>query len=285
MCIVHIYNTMTTPQSEFIRKTLRVMLRPIITFCLRNGLGVQELTETVKQVLVQTATESITASGEKANVSRLSVATGIHRRDILRLMSSESTREIPVNLISRVLAQWENDQRFQTKQGHARNLRWEGDESEFCALVRSVSSDVHPGTILFQLEQRKLVEKTPSGLKLSDAAQIVRDDLGKSYHILAQDIEDLTQTVEENLSTSTKLPHLHARTEYDNLFVDDLPTIQEWLLREGSALHQRARAFLSQFDQDLNPHIRKKAGGKIALGTFSRMIYPQSTISPRKELV
>ena len=79
----------------------------------------------------------------------------------------------------------------------------------------------------------------------------------------------MTLGVEENVIEKAKPPHLHARTEYDNISPKDLTVIKEWLLKEGAALHKRARTFISNFDLDINPDKEKKGGSKVVVGTFS----------------
>jgi hypothetical protein len=251
--------------------TLLIMLRPIVRLCLRSGVGIQEFLESAKIVFVSVAKEQLEAEKQKANISRISVATGLHRRDVDRILERRGEPVEPVNLLSRVLTVWETQDSYKTATGKPRVLTCEGDTNEFYALVKSVTSDVHPSSILAQVERVGLAERTSHGLKLIAGAQDVKKDLGRGYHILAQDLEDLSSAVEHNLLKQPELPNLHARTEFDNIFEDSLPYIQEWLLKEGSSLHQRTRALLSEHDADLQAHTRKKAGCRVVLTCFARV--------------
>lgn len=204
------------------------------------------------------------------------MATGLHRRDVDRILSRGAEPIEPVNLLSRVLNSWESDEEYRTAAGKTRLLTFEGDNNEFYQLVRSVTSDVHPSSILGQMERVGLVEKTSHGLRLTAGAHDVRKDLARGYHILAQDLEDLSGAVEYNLLMEPEVPQLHARTEFDNIFEDSIPEIQSWLLKEGSAIHQRARALLSEHDGDLQAHVRKKAGCRVVFTCFARIEKPES---------
>ena len=257
---------------DMVKKTLLVMLRPIVRLCLRYGLGIQDLLEAMKIVLVGVAQEELERAQEKVNVSRLSVVTGLHRRDVSRIMDDFGAPTESVNLVSRVVTHWENSDEYLTKGGKAKTLSYEGEASEFSKLVKQVTKDIHFKGVLLQLERLNMVEKTSHGLRLSAGAHDVRKDMEKGYHVLSQDLEDLSMTVEGNISLDEELPNLHARTEFDNIFVESLPEIRQWLLKEGSAFHQRARTFLSQFDRDVNPHIRKEAGQKVVMTSFSRVV-------------
>lgn len=252
-------------------KSLEIMLEPIVFFCLKYSIAIQELTETLKLTLLKAAQRTLQQQGQKVNVSRLSVLTGLHRRDVIRLSQEESARprQQPVNLIGRIIGQWEQDRRFLTKAGKPRILSHDGADSEFARLVQLVSSDLHPGTILFQLERLSLVKRVRNGLQLLQSKFDVRGDFERGYQIMAADVNTLISAVSDNLDHPDQIPHLHARTEYDNIFVEDLPLIRRWLLKEGAAFHQRARSYLSKLDKDINPHIRKVGGAKVAVGTFS----------------
>lgn len=258
-----------------LHSTLLVMLRPLVRLCLRSGFGIQEFIESAKIAFVAVAQQQLTRGSKKPNTSRISVATGLHRRDVDRILSRGAEPVEPVNLLSRVLNTWESDKQYRTTAGKTRVLTFEGDENEFYKLVRSVTSDVHPSSILDQMQTVGLVEKTSHGLRLVVGAHDVRKDLARGYHILTQDLEDLSSAVEFNLLEEPDVPQLHARTEFDNIFEDSLPEIQGWLLKEGSLMHQRARALLSEHDADLQAHLRKKAGCRVVLTCFARVENPK----------
>lgn len=251
--------------------SLLVMLRPVARLCLRSGVGIQEFIEAAKLVFISVAREQFERESKKPNKSRISVATGIHRRDVDRLLERGEEPIEPANLISRVMTAWNSKAEFLTAVGKTRVLSCEGEPNEFYDLVRSVTSDVHPSSILNQMEVLGLVERTSHGLRLKRAAHDVRQDLARGYHILSQDLEDLAAAVECNLLTQPTVPNLHARTEFDNVFVDALPEIRQWLLKEGSELHQRARALFSQNDADLQIDPGRKAGAKVIFTCFARI--------------
>lgn len=252
-------------------RCLRLILKPIARFCLNRSISIQDVTEAFKITMIDLAEEEILKSGEKPNVSRLSVMTGLHRRDVMRIIGGNQENQGPSGLISRIVAQWEQDQRFSTKAGMPRVLTCGGDKSEFSELVRCVSSDVHPGTIYFQLERLGMIEKVKGNVRLKKRAENLRGDPEKGYFLLGQDVSSLITATNENLFGALKTPNLHARTEYDNIFKEDIPKIRDWLLKEGTTFHQKARNFLSKYDKDFNPHLKREGGGKVVLTAFSHV--------------
>lgn len=261
-----------TEKERIALRCLKTIIRPVARFCIKHSFTIKELLEGAKIAMLEVATEELEKAGEKVNISRLSVVTGIHRRDVMRLSREGDNLGESQNLISRILGQWEQDPRFLTGGGVPRVLSAEGDQSEFKTLVELVSKDLNPGTVLFQLERTGLVERTSRGLKLIRKVQSLQNDIDAGYQLLAGDIEELSLAVQENLEASLPVPHLHARTEYDNIFASDLPEIRDWLLKEGTEFHERCRTFLARFDKDLNPSRNEPSGSRVVVGTFSRVI-------------
>ena len=251
---------------------LRYMLRSIIGFCLKRSINIQELLECAKSVYITEASKDILSRGEKPNISRLSVMTGMHRRDVMRILDGEDLLDRDTSIPSRVIGQWEQDKRFTTKTGQPRVITCDGDNSEFSRLVRAVSKDVHAGSVLFELLRTETVQREKNGIKLNKRVDSVRGDPEKGFRLLGNDVSDLIGAAEENIVSPDEIVNLHGRTEYDNIFEDKIPEIRKWLLKEGSAFHRRARAFLAKFDKDINTHVKKPAGAKVVLGTFSRVI-------------
>lgn len=271
------WDGMVKSTEEKNRKVLRLLLRPIVRFCLRYMLPIQSLTEEAKAVFLELATAELRRNQEKVNVSRLSVLTGLRRREVSRFQLEEhSSKEMTASLPARVLGMWEQDKSFLTKAGKPRVLSCDGDESEFSRLVAKVSKDLHPGTILFELKRQHAVEETSKGVKMIRSEQVLGHDPIKAYDLLSADIDDLFCGVEHNLSDVNSLKNLHAKTEYDNICASDLDEIKTWFLKEGTSFHLRARNFLAQYDRDINPERNDSSPPcRVCIGTFSRTEEPQ----------
>lgn len=258
------------------KKALRMLMRPIVRFCLRGSNTIQDFLDLAKVVFVEVAADEIERTADKVNVSRISVMTGVHRRDVTRIYRDESEpiRSSP-SVLTRVIGLWEGSRTYTTKSGKPRTLSCKGDDSEFHQLVRQVSTNIKPGTILFELERMGLVEKTARGVRLQKQVQRMGGEPEKLYDLLSRDVESLVSAVDENISANGESPNLHIRTEYDNIYTEDLPTIRSWLLEEGKEFHRRAREFLSQYDKDITSKTGKRAGATVTLGAFSKIQEPR----------
>ncbi len=250
---------------------LRLLLRPVARFCLRNQLGLRDLLEAAKAALIDEAAADMEAQGSKINLSRLSVVTGVHRKDAARIHREQEVRESSTTFSSRVIGQWRKDPRFTTKSSRPRVLSYQGDESEFAELVSVVSTDLHPGTVLFDLERIGAVEKTRSGIKLLAKAYVPRGDPAEGWYMLSRDAVDLVDAVSENIaSPDEELPNYHASAVFDNIAVEDVPKVRRWLFRQCSRFHQRVAQYLAKHDLDLSPDAKGEGGQRISMGMYTK---------------
>lgn len=263
-------------QNIELSQAIRVAFRPLIRLALRGGLGLQALVQALKEALVDVAREELVGKGE--SVSRISVMTGIYRKDVQSILDSPKEPRIP--LVAKVIGQWLNHPQFSSDPGVARPLHCTGKESEFVELVHSVNREVNPYAVLFELERLGLISQESGVAQLLATEAVPEKTVGEVFNLLADDLADLADVVGANLLQSEDIPQLHLKTSYDDIALEHLPEIRRWLLEEGAAFHRRARDYLSQFDRDLNPILKSKPGGaRVAVGTFG-VVPPNSVEKP-----
>lgn len=248
---------------------VRLLVRPVLTFCLRHGLRYHQLVEIQKQVFLNLAADEIESRGERVTVSRLSVTTGINRREVTRIYKRGETVDDRQSLASRILGQWEQDPHFLTKSGKPRILSFGDEDSDFTKLVAAVSRDVGPASVLAELERIGAVERTRGGVKLTRTTDQVQYDSLDAFKLLSRDSDAFIRAVEENVVSGDEIRNHHNRTEYDNVFQDAIPEIKSWLFEQGAIFHKKAREFIANFDKDINPQPSRKGGGRVVITSFS----------------
>lgn len=257
-----------------ISQILRVLLKPLARFCINHGVRIQDLSDFIKGALLDAAVDELEQGGTKATVSRLAAITGMQRRDVEKFRDKEVELDDSRDLIRKVIGMWQSGTDFTTQAGAPRVLSYGTDDSEFADLARAVSKDLNSATILFELERLGIVEKTSRGVRLALDSYSPRGDAEAGFKVVAEDVHDLIHSAQDNLFTESVPPQLHVRTNYDKVRSEAIPEIKQWLLKEGHAFHARARDFISQFDQDINPVLSYK--GKttnITVTSFGRTGY------------
>jgi hypothetical protein len=266
------------------RPLLRAILRPAARFCARHALKVQDVIDCFKAEFLAVAEDELKKQNAKVTRSRLSVLTGIQRREIDRLLQGAPAKREQSNLIFRIINQWRMDPRFATKNGEPKVLSLTPESGDFPKLVASVSSDIGPATVLFEMERLSFIEHTPRGVRLLVENFIPRgaEKVEEGADILSADLGDLAETVSGNILDEVKPPLHHLRTEYDKIRPDGLAHLQSWFLREGHAFHLRARAELAKFDQDVNPDPNFSGNtARVSFSSFNRIVSPQKKTEER----
>ncbi len=256
--------------SAAVTQLLHAILRPVVRFCLRHSLHLQDLIEAAKVVFVEEAEAELVSQGEKVTVSRLSLVSGLQRKEVTRVQEQAGSADYPQALLSRVIGQWQLDRRFSKKGGGARPLAVSEGASSFRELVRSVSTDVNPGSILKELVRLGHVQQDGERVALEVRAYVPKRNPRESLRLLAADGSDLVEAVESNIFSSETPKHLHAKTEFDNVPLAAADEIKRWFLKRGTELHEQARRYLAPFDRDVNHSIGAEGGRcRVVIGTFS----------------
>ncbi len=260
----------TRVEEQLLFQCLRLILKPAVCFCLRHSLKLQGIIECLKLVYLDAAREQLAKNEQRVTDSRLHVMTGVHRRDIVRFKSHPPAFDKSKSLITKVLGQWQSNERFRSKDNRPAVLSVGSEESEFNHLVRTVNTDLNPATVLFELERVHAVERVKSGAKLVVKNYIPKGDPVSGFRVFRDDFADMLAAVEQNVLEEQELPNHHLRTEFDRIRPQAVAEIKHWFLREGHELHLRAREFLARFDQDLNPDSKFQGETvRVAIGSFS----------------
>ena len=133
------------------------MLEPLVGLLLARGLRFAPAQELLKAAFVQAGARAYAAQGKAPSVSTLSVATGLRRREVQRLLDAPQLASPPapkVSLAAQVRLRWTTDPHYLDAQGQPRRLPRSAatpGEPSFASLAAAVSRDVHPRPLLDEL--------------------------------------------------------------------------------------------------------------------------------------
>jgi Family of unknown function (DUF6502) len=194
----------STAQNSLIVAARKILL-PLVKLLLSQGIKLQQLNELVKSVYVEAAILQEQTNGATGNnLSQISVATGIHRKDLKRLIDElEAGVELQANTVeTEVFTKWRATRDWCDKKGNPSVLTrapTEGRKS-FDELVRSVTTDVHPRAIFDAMHRLELVSVDTNGeLRLNASAFVPKTDLNKMMAFLGDNIGDHLTSVQHNI--------------------------------------------------------------------------------------
>lgn len=257
---------------KIVRTTILKILRPLARFLLRNGVSLGEFAELARRAYVETAHAHFHLPGRKQTTSRVSVLTGLSRKEVKRILDSadyaESSEERKYNRAARVISGWRRDQLFLDQAGNPAELPFEGEGRDFFSLVKKYSGDLPPRAILDELIRVKAVEKTENGLlRLLSRAYIPHGMSGEKIAALGLHVADLVNTIDHNIAADSP-PRLQRAAAYDNVPGNCLPEIRELIQRKGQEVLEEIDLFLAMRDRDVNPEITGKGRVRVGMGVY-----------------
>ncbi|MGO8911954.1 MAG: DUF6502 family protein, partial [Bradyrhizobium sp.] len=138
------------------------LLRPLVRLCIRGGMTFPALAQLLRELFVNVAEHDFALEGKEQTDSRVSLLTGIHRKEVAKLRGAGApVHEAPATLsrTSAIIARWLAAPEFTDSKGHPLPLprTANGDSPSFESLVTSITKDVRPRAVLDEWLDRKLV--------------------------------------------------------------------------------------------------------------------------------
>jgi hypothetical protein len=148
-------------------QTCRVLLRPIVSLLLKCGMTWREFAELAKAVFVAVASEDYGLKGRPTNVSRVSILTGVSRKEVVRVreLLEQPATPLPNKTTdaTRLLSGWHQDPEFVAASGQPRVLAPDGDGPSFATLWQRYGGDVPLTSMRKELERAGAITTLPDG--------------------------------------------------------------------------------------------------------------------------
>ena len=162
-------------------------------------------------------------SAVKTTDSRLSVITGLSRREVARLRAFE-TRAPKPNPLTRLVALWQTNTDYCDETG-PKDLPRTGPAPSFETLARLVLQDVHPRTLLDSLMATGTVEATDAEqVRLTQTAYVPATGSDEQLAYLAENVGDHLTAATENVGTATP-PHFERALHVEGLTQEQIDTL------------------------------------------------------------
>lgn len=249
------------------------ILQPLVRILLRNGVSYGTFSDIAKWVYVSTAANDFAIANRKQTISRISVITGLSRKEVKRVREmtppTDTAFADQYNRAARVIAAWRRERPYTDRNGSPIALPLTGDEPSFAELVRKFSGDLPHRAILDELVNAGVVRKTDNNyVQLLSAAYLPGSDDNVKLHILGTDTASLIQTIDHNLQAAEQQRFFQRKVRYDNLPVEALPVFHTMAAESAQRLLENLDQWLSQNDRDTNPQVKGTGRNCAGLGVY-----------------
>lgn len=244
-------------KGRWFQAAIRSILKPLARALIRHGVTAPAVYRLLKQAYVEVAAEEFGLDGAPPTDSRISVLTGVHRRDVKALREAEPDDDAgarrKISVVSLVIGRWLASPETTDAGGAPIPLPRSGDaHPNFEDLVVSVSKDVRPRTVLDELVNQELatIGEAAEGelVTLRPDAIIGPADLEQRMHFFAANLCDHIAAAAANLSDGPTF--MERAVYYNRMTPDSVDSLEEAARSVGNdaliELNRRAHAMQLQ---------------------------------------
>ncbi len=233
-------------------KLLDALLAPIARLLVARGVMFPEFAERMKSHYIAAAQEQAKAEDTKMTDSRLSVMTGLQRREVARLKDLKP-KEKRVHHLSRLVALW------QTEPGYEKQIPKSGPAPSFDALAQIVHRDVHPRTLLDALEIAGTVSVSGEKVTLQEISYQPLAGTDDQIAYLARNVGDHATAATENVLGQGPR-HFERAVHYTNLSQAQIAELEADFSRAEMALFEEMSKKAAKMKREGAGTLRFRAG-------------------------
>lgn len=224
--------TQTTP--GILIRAMHVILRPLVRLLLEHGVTYPLLSNQLKTIFVDVVNKEMQVEGKRQTLSRISVVSGVHRKDVKRILEEPEDIDAvtkDATLSARILGIWLGDPLYQSKQGNPLPLNRlvEGDDGlSFEKLVASINKDVRPRAILDEWLRTNVVTLTEDDRVVLDPDRFVTEkNFDERVHFFARNLRDHIACGVHNLVPDCQDKYMERAVFYDGLSRESIAELRE----------------------------------------------------------
>jgi hypothetical protein len=249
------------------------LLRPLIRILLRNGVSYGTFSNLAKWVYIDVANKEFGITGRKQTTSRVSVITGLTRKEVSRVRKlprpDDRASAERYNRAARVIAAWRRESDYLDARSRPAALPVTGSGATFSALVKRFSGDMPARATMDELIRVGAVERLKDGrVRLITRSYVPQSSDADKLHILGTDVQYLISTIDHNLKPDTLGPLFQRKVAYDNLPDNVLPKFRKFSAKKAQALLENLDRWLARRDRDVTPTVNGNGRNKAGLGIY-----------------
>lgn len=241
---------------KILSRALLRILRPLVHILMRHEMSHSEFSELARRAYVEVAFKHFGLPKRKNTISRVSVLTGLSRKEVVRLAAIEpdqaATTNKPVNRASQVVIGWLRDPGFLGTDHRPKELPLHGEVGSFDELVKKYSGSITPRAVLDELMRVGTVSKLDKQtVKLNHYGYLPQSSDAELIDVLSTHTADLLSTGNFNLSRDKReLAHFQRQVSYI-----DIP--ESMALECQAYSHEKLTTLIIEANQWLATHKSK----------------------------
>ncbi|ENW93799.1 hypothetical protein [Acinetobacter sp. NIPH 298] len=197
-------DTMLSHDTETTLEHVVTIMPQLIHWLVKSGIGYNEFTVALKALFYNEAIKELDAIKQKKTDSAISLLSGLNRRDVRSFCQTygeyslidQFNIQLPISVPARVVGMWINQKLPQ-------QIPFQGEENSFESLVKQISSEKHPKSILLELKRLGIVAEEKDNIVLQNSSFTPDPQADESKQLLTQNISDHLAAGISNLTKNT----------------------------------------------------------------------------------
>lgn len=219
------------PAPEALMTPLGRLLRPLVRLAIRAGITFPVLEDLLRGLFVDVAQNDILPDAKSRTDSRISLLSGVHRKEIRRLrLEPPALLETPpiVTIASQIIALWLGRAPWIDAEGSPRALPRGGAQASFDSLVEQVTKDMRPRAILDSWLADGIVTLDGNdNVCLNQAAFVPAPGQAAQLFYFGRNLGDHIAAASANITAAGRAPFLDRSLHYDRLPLDVAEKLEE----------------------------------------------------------
>ena len=251
---------------------LRAVLGPLARLALARGMSCAAMEELLKEAFVEEARKAQTVQTHARMISRISVATGLNRREVTRLTRAEpAPRNVRQPPGPELFARWMTDSALRDGDGPRvlPRLPAESGMPNFEDLAHSVTRDVHPRSLLEELCRLGVARYEPDTdtVHLCKADFVPGGDHDGMLDFLGDNVGDHLGAAVDNV-LAPQPPHFEQAVFADELSVQALAAVKAFVGEQWHGLLRGAVPLLEDLIAD-DRKAGRRQDRRVRIGIYS----------------
>jgi Family of unknown function (DUF6502) len=263
---------------------LRRIMRPLVRLMLRKGVTYTMFTDVLKEVFVNVAHREFRLDDKVPTDSRISLLTGVHRKDVRRLRSESdtATAALPENITlgAQLVNEWTRSPPFCSEPGQALalpRLASVGGDCSFDALVAKVSTDIRGRVVLDEWLRLGVVRLDDQDrVHLEAQAFVPQKGFDEKAAYFGHNLHDHACAAVHNLS-GEGLPFFERSVHYDALTPASVDTLREAVTQDGMQTLLAFSRLAAELENTDEPSHEQRQRITVGLYFYSEATDPDSS--------
>lgn len=262
----------TNTTSRPLHAAILHLLRPLIRIMLNHGVAYDTFSDLAKWVYMDVASREFGLPNRKQTDSRVSVLTGLTRKEVARLKDlppptdTESAEEY--SRAAKVVRGWVRDFPMEGTASGAEPLPLDGPRS-FAELVKRYSGDMPVRAVLDELLRVNAARKNTAGeIELVHRHYLPPQGETRKLVYLGHDTSDLVSSIAHNLNAAPEHTYLQRKVFYDNIPIEKMEEVRLAARKYGEPMLDQLATEFGKHDRDINPGLAGTGRMRAVVGIY-----------------